>query len=558
MAIETKALNADNPHIVFQRSDYMSTLFGRKLWLGLAVAISLLTLIPLAVIALTSLQPDPQIWQHLLDYLLPSLLKNTLFMVLGVGTGVLLLGVPLAWLVAVYDFPGRRIFSWALMLPLAVPAYVMAFTQVGIFDFSGPVQSWLRLHTGSSAWFPAIRSDKGMVLVMSLAFYPYVYLLARNAFTTMGRRALEVGQSLGLSRAQGFWRIALPGARPWIAGGLMLALMETLADFGTVAIFNFDAFTSAIYKAWFSLFSIDTAKQLASLLVLLVFVLIVFEQYARGRRKYAQSGRSAPMPRLVLQGWQAMAASLFAGLVLCLAFVFPMVQLGWWSWQLWDLEWNADLFGYTWRSVLLSLMAAGVVVVLALLLSYARRRDESRAMLVVAKLATLGYAVPGTVLAVGIFVPIAWLDNQLIELFYQGTETTAVLKGTLLVMLLAYAARFLAVGHSAVDAAMNRITRSQEEAARNLGLSGFRLLRRVHLPLLRGGLFVGALMVFVDVMKEMPITMMTRPFGWDTLSVRIFGLTSEGVYDQAALPAIVLVLVGLIPTLLLSRQKDYS
>ncbi len=558
MSFEPQGLKADNPPFDFRLHFSMPSVFRRWRWPLVALLISLLTLIPLAVIVLSSLTPDPVIWQHLLDYALPELLNNTLWLVLGVATGVLLLGVPLAWLVAVYDFPGRKHFNWALMLPLAMPAYVMAFTQVGLFDFSGPVQTLLRAHFDNTRWFPPIRSTGGLVLVMSLAFYPYVYLLARNAFSTMGRRALEVGQTLGLSRSAGFWHIALPMARPWIMGGLILALMETLADFGTVSIFNFDAFTTAIYKAWFSLFSLDTAKQLASLLVALIFVMVVLEQYARGRRAYVQAGRAAPLPRLRLAGARAWLASSYALLVLVLAFVLPFGQLLVWSWGALEQEWNEALFGYALRSVTLSMMAALMIVCVALLLSYARRRDGGALVRLLARVATLGYAVPGTVLAVGIFVPIAWLDNVLIGHFFAGQDVTAVLKGTLAVMLLAYVSRFLAVGYSAVDAAMNRITRSQEEAARNLGYSGFALLRHVHLPLLQGGLLTGVLMVFVDVMKEMPITMMTRPFGWDTLAVRIYGLTSEGVFDQAALPAVVLVLVGLIPTLLLSRQKDVA
>lgn len=527
-------------------------------WLTVAALTSLLTVLPLAVILAAVFKPDTAIWAHLIDYLLPELLLNTLLLVVGVGLGVLALGVPLAWLNAVYDYPGRRFFNWALMLPLAMPAYVMAFAQLGLFDYTGPVQSWLRATTGDSSWFPSLRSTPGVVAVLALSFYPYVYLLARNAFATMGRRALEVGQSLGLSRAQGFWRVALPMARPWIMGGLMLALMETLADFGTVSVFNFDAFTSAIYKSWFALFSLDTAKQLAMLLVLLVFVLLVLEQRARGRRAYTQSGRAAAMPRLALGGWRGWGAALLATLVLAVGFALPFGQLLWWAWQDRGNEFVVDLWPYIKGSLLLSAMAALLVAAVALGLSYARRRDPSRATGALARLATLGYAVPGTVLAVGFFVPVAWLDNQLLALLgpWLPEGTTALFKGTLAVMLVAYLARFLAVGYASVDAAMNRITRSQEEAARNMGVSGWRLLARLHLPLLRGGLFTALLMVFVDVMKEMPITLMTRPFGWDTLAVRIFNLTSEGQWDVAALPAIAIVAAGLLPVILLSREPE--
>ncbi|MGL6071153.1 ABC transporter permease [Craterilacuibacter sp.] len=527
-------------------------------WRIVVCLICLLTLIPLAVIVPAVFSPDPQIWSHLVEYLLPQLFLNTAYLIVGVGIGVLLIGVSLAWLVSVYDFPGRRFFNWALMLPLAMPAYVMGFSQLGLFDYTGPLQSWLRVTTGDSSWVPSIRSTPGVIMVLTLAFYPYVYLLARNAFSTQGRRALEVGQSLGLSRAQGFWRVALPMARPWIMGGLMLALMETLADFGTVSIFNYDAFTSAIYKAWFSFFSLDTAKQLASMLVLIVFVLVVLEQRARGRRAYTPSGRAAALHRLPLTGTHAFFAILFASLILLAAFVLPFGQIVWWSFQSLDAELNRDLLAYVLRSVVLSALAAALVCAVALLLSYAQRRDPSRATRVLSRLAVMGYAVPGTVLAVGIFVPVAWLDNVLLAALsgILPAGTTAILKGSMFVLLLAYLARFLAVGHTSVDAAMHRITRSQEEAARNLGWFGWRLVGRLHLPLLRGGLMTALLMVFVDVMKEMPITLMTRPFGWDTLAVRIFTLTSEGEWERAALPAVMIVLAGLLPVILLSKEED--
>ena len=526
-------------------------------WL-LAGLIALCTVVPLGVVTLSALTPDPAIWSHLIEFTLPELFRNTATMLLGVSVGVLLLGVSLAWLVAVYDFPGRRLFNWALMLPLAMPAYVLAFAQVGILEFSGPVQSLLRPYFDNMRWFPQVRSTWGLILVMSLSFYPYVYLLSRNAFASMGRRALEVGQSLGLSRREGFWRIALPMARPWIMGGLLLVVMESLADFGTVAVFNYDTFTTAVYKAWFALFSLDTAKQLASLLVLMVFVMLVLEQRSRGRRAYSQAGRGAPVPRIVLAGWHGWAAAAAASAVLLLAFVLPLLQLGYWASRDFASQFSADFLTYAWRSVLLSLLAAGLVTFLALLLCYVVRREGSRAFKLAARVATLGYAIPGTVLAVGVFVPVAWLDNQIIALMGWEGEVTAVFKGTLLAMLVAFVARFLAVAYSSVESAMNRITRSHDEAARNLGVSGWALLRRVYLPLLSGGLFSGVLMVFVDVMKEMPITLMTRPFGWDTLSVRVYNMTSEGMWDQAALPAIAIVLAGLLPVILLSRQRDVA
>lgn len=525
-------------------------------WRIAAFLVSLITLVPLVVVLSSFLSPQQSdIWNHLAKHVLPGLLTNTAWLMLGVGIGTGVVGVTLAWLTAVCEFPGSRFFSWALMLPLAIPAYVTAFVSIGLLDFTGPLQSLLRDWIGSSRWMPPIRSRGGVILVMTLALYPYVYLLARNAFLTQGKRALEAGQSLGMSRRKGFLKIALPMARPWIAGGIMLALMEVLADFGTVAIFNYDTFTTAIYKAWFGLFSLSTASQLASLLVVLVFVLVLAEQRWRGVKRYT-GGRSQPSkyrlrPAL---GW---LASIYTGSIFCAAFVIPLLQLIWWSASVFKDDFDARYPSFVWHSVVLSAMAAALVVIAALILSYAVRIYKDWPTRFFARLSTLGYAIPGTVLAVGIFIPVAWLDNQLLALFKPWiATTTGVLRGTLAVMLLAYVARFLAPGFNAIDSAMQRITRSQEEAARGFGLTGWRLLMRVHIPLLRGGLLSATLLVFVDVMKEMPITLMTRPFGWDTLSVRIFEMTSEGQWERAALPAVALVLVGLLPVLLLTRQSE--
>jgi len=536
----------------------MALFHSTRRWFGVAAVFSLITLTPLAVILSAFLDPSPDIWAHLSEFVLPRLLWNTFILMLGVSVGGLVLAVPLAWLIAMYDFPGRRFFSWALMLPLAMPAYVMAFTQIGLFDFTGPIQTWMREVWGTSAAMPPIRSTGGVILVMSLALYPYIYLLARDAFASMGRRALEAGQSLGLSRRQAFFRVALPMARPWIVGGVSLALMETLADFGTVSIFNYDAFTTAIYKAWFGLFSLSSASQLASLLVLLVFILVWYELRARGRRAYTVTGRgSIQAKRDRLPTLSGLLATAWASVVLGLAFVIPFAQLLWWCRQAITTDLDARYIRFVWYSLLLAGLAAVAVAVVALLISYAQRRDARQRTRFAVRLATLGYAVPGTVLAVGVFIPIAWLDNVLLNVFssYLPEGQTAIFKGTLLVMILAYIARFLAVGFQSVDAAMQRITRSQEETARVLGEAGWGLLRRLYLPLLQGGLFTALLMVFVDVMKEMPITLMTRPFGWDTLAVRVFEMTSEGEWERAALPSVAIVLVGLLPVILLAQRR---
>jgi iron(III) transport system permease protein len=527
-------------------------------WSLATALIAAITLIPVTVVLASLAHPDAEIWLHLSEHVLPDLLTNTFWLVLGVGAGVLLLGVSLAWLTGACAFPGSRAFSWALLLPLAMPAYVTAFVAIGLLDFTGPLQTWWREVFGMTRFLP-IRSRGGVIAVLTLALYPYVYLIARNAFMLQGKQLLEAAQSLGLSRTAGFFRVALPMARPAIAGGLMLALMETLADFGTVAVFNYDTFTTGIYKAWFSLFSLPAAGQLASILILFVFAAAFLEYQSRARGHYATTSRGlAAQETIRLSGWRAWLASGYCLLVLSLAFLIPLAQLGTWAWRAMRTDLDARYWEFVAHSLLLAGLSAAALVGLALVLGYALRQRPGPTMRGLTRLATLGYAVPGSVLAVGIFIPVAWLDNRMIDLAEAafGYEGGQILQGTLVVMLLAYAARFLAAAHSPVDAGLTRITRSVDEASRALGTAGIRLIGRVHLPMLRASLLTGAALVFVDVMKEMPITLMTRPFGWDTLAVRVFEMTSEGEWERAALPSVAIVIAGLLPVYLLVKGTE--
>ncbi len=551
VAVEGEVVKALQPFFFLKRA--------ANIWRLIPLLIAALILVPVVIVFSSFLLPTNDVWRHLVETTLPDLLVNTFWLSLGVVIGTTLLGVSLAWFVAVYEFPGCRFFSWALLLPLAIPAYVTAFVVLGLFDFTGPVQTNLRAWSGTElAWFPDLYGRSGVILVMTLAFYPYVYLMARNAFLTQGKRLLEVAQSLGLNRRQGFFKVALPMARPWIAGGVMLTLMETLADFGTVSVFNYDTFTTAIYKAWFGMFSLPAASQLASLLIVIVFVLIILEQQFRMRMRFAETKRSSRADRITLSGWRARVVMCFAGGVLFLAFVLPIIQLAVWASNTIVENFDQRYFEFLSHSLLLSAIATLITCIVAILLVYATRLYSDTTTRIAVRIATIGYALPGAVLAVGIFIPIAWFDNQLNEwlLVLFQIESSLLIQGTLGVMLLAYMTRFLAVGHYPIDSAMQRITRNIDEAAMGFGLTGGSVLRRIHLPMLRAGIFTAAALVFVDVMKEMPITLMTRPFGWDTLAVRIFALTSEGEWQQAAFPAITLVLAGLIPIILLMRQTD--
>ncbi len=525
-------------------------------WKLAALAIAGLVTFPLVVVLSSIFSPADEVWRHLAHTVLGTLLLNTFWLVAGVAVGTAVLGVGLAWLTAVCEFPGRRVFDWALMLPLAIPAYVTAFVAVALLDYTGPVQTSMRAVL-PEAWasLPPIRSRGGVLAVMSLALYPYVYLLARQAFLTQGKRAMEAAQALGHGRWEGFFRLAVPMARPWIVGGLALVAMETLADFGTVSVFNYDTFTTAIYKAWFGLFSLTAAAQLASLLIVIVFSVLIVEQIWRGSARYTAGAKhDQTAERIRLDGPSAWLAFTACAGTLALAFGVPVAQLTVWGATRVTENLDGRAVGFLWHSTFLGGVAAALTCVCALILTYAQRRGNGL-VAVATRIATLGYALPGSVLAVGIFIPLAWLDRQ-VAVGFQALhqELGWVILGTPLAMILAYLARFLAAGFGPIDSAMHRVTPNLEEAARGLGVEGRRLLQRVHLPIIRSGVFTAATLVFVDVMKEMPATLMTRPFGWDTLSVRIFELTSEGQWEQAALPALALVLAGLLPVMLLTRH----
>jgi iron(III) transport system permease protein len=526
-------------------------------WL-IAAPIALLTIIPLLVLISSIFNPQTEIWTHLAEYVLPQLLLNTFWLVIGVAVGVTVLGVSLAWLTAVCEFPGWKIFRWALLLPMALPAYVMAFVWLGLFDITGIVPLWCRDVFGWQ-WTVPVRSRGGVIWVMVLAFYPYVYLTARSAFQNQGRRLIEAAQSLGISPAKAFWRVALPLAKPGIMAGLLLAIMETLADFGTVAIFNYDTFTTAIYQSWFSLYSLPAASQLAALLIVFVLFVALLESQFRSNKNLAESARSPTKAnRIVLRGASAWLASIWCGLIFVLAFVVPMVPIVWWAFDAVSQDLDARYWAFAGHSLLLASLGTCLIITLAILLAYAQRMQPTFAMRLLSRVATLGYALPGTVLAVGVFIPVAYLDNVWIDLnqWLWHREASQIFQGSVLVMLLGYCARFLAVSYAPIETGLQQISRSMDEAAQSLGVAGIRRLRLVHIPMLRASLLAGAALCFVDIMKELPITLMTRPFAWDTLAVRVFEMTSEGEWQRAALPALLIVLVGLLPVIFLNRRES--
>ncbi len=532
-------------------------------WKVMSYGIAAVVILPILVILVqwgTVGNGEQEIWQHLFDTKLDRLLFNTVILMLGVGVGVMLVGVGLAWLTSACAFPGRKIFEWALMLPLAIPTYVMAFVFLGLMSYTGPVQTVLRSWFGSDVYFPNVQASGAVILVLSLVLYPYVYMLARSAFITQGRSMMDAGRILGRSSWQVFFKVAVPIARPAIVAGIALALMETLADFGAVSIFNYDTFTTAIYSAWYGLFNLAVAAQLASLLLLFVALVLFAEQKGRKKARYTQqNSRNTRLYQLT--GWRAFAATGFCSLILLLAFILPFIQLLLWCFEVASEELDGRYLGFLLNTLGLGLIAAVVTTLFALLLAYVKRLPsgiiERRWQNIAVRISTLGYALPGSVLAVGIILSFTFMDQAIIGLAKNifGLRIRPLLVGGLFALVLAYSTRFMAVAFAPVEAGFERINPKIIEAAKSLGASPARLLHQIYVPLLKPGILTGLIIVFVDVMKEMPATLIMRPFGWDTLAVRVYQMTAEGQWERAALPSVTLILLGLIPVYLLIKSS---
>ena len=514
--------------------------------------------VPVLVIVASLAQPFSAVWQHLWNTVLTDYIGNSLLLMLGVGSGTLLLGVSAAWLTAMCEFPGRRFFNWALLLPMAMPAYIIAYTYTGLLDFTGPLQSALRDAFGwryGDYYFPEIRSVGGAICMLSLVLYPYVYLLVRVAFTEQSTAVLEASRNLGKGPWKTLFLVALPMARPAIAAGVSLALMETLADFGTVEYFGVSAFTTGIFRTWYGLGELQTAAQLAAFLLLFVFVLFVLERWSRRRMRFHHSSAQKHPPRIHLHGWRGGACFLVATGILILGFILPAGQLLLWATSNWQASINADFFALVGNSFMLAALAALCCLAVALLLGYGKRLHPGAVEVTAVRVSGMGYAVPGTVIAVGVLIPFAWLDNQLDAFMRHNFELSSglLLSGTLTALVFAYIVRFLSVSLQSVESGLEKIKPSIDESARSLGHSPAQVLKRIHIPMLRGSLLTALLLVFVDVLKELPTTLILRPFNFNTLAVRTYELASDERLADAATPALAIVLVGLLPVILITR-----
>ena len=520
--------------------------------------IALVLMMPVLVVVGSVLVPAGEAWRHLAATVLPRYLGNTFLLLLGVGGGTLLLGVSCAWLCTLCRFPGRRIFQWALLLPMAMPAYIIAYTYTGMLDFAGPVQTALRTWFDwgyGDYWFPQVRSLGGAVTMLSLVLYPYVYLLARAAFLGQSVCVLEVSRTLGCGPWRTFFTVALPLARPAIIAGLTLALMETLADFGTVHYFGVDTFTTGIFRTWFGLGELTAATQLAAMMMFFVLLLIILERNSRQRSRYHDSGRRhQELPGYSLRGWRAGLAILVCLLPLFFGFLLPALQLGAWAASTWEQSLDSGFLLLVRNSLLLAAAAAFLTLSLALLMAYGQRLRPSGVIKAAVRVAGMGYAVPGLVIAIGVIIPFAWFDNTLDGWMRANfnISTGLLLSGSVAALLFAYVARFMAVALHTVEAGLGKILPAMDDAARSLGQRPLGVLGRVHLPVIKGTLLTALLLVFVDVLKELPATLVLRPFNFNTLAVRAFELASDEFLAASSLAALTIVAVGILPVILLS------
>lgn len=525
----------------------------------LAFTASAVLALPIAAIAVLALAPAPGIWQHLLTTTLPHSVAQTLMLMAGVAILTAITGAGTAWLVTMYRFPGRNAFDWLLILPLALPAYIAAYSYGEFFDYTGAPQRALRWAFGFTSfrdyWFPNVRTLGGAVFVMASVLYPYVYLTARAAFALQAVRVLEVARTLGRSGTGALMSVALPMARPALAAGVSLALMECLNDIGAVEYLGVQTLTLSIYAAWIQRASLAGAAQLALVTFVFVAVLLLLERYGRRNQRFASGGRALPVPEDRLTGATAWAATMACVAPLTAGFIIPVTILAQDAFAQ-GLQAEFTVFASAARnSLLLAVMAAAIAVVVALLLSSAMRIGNSPAVAAVTRAASLGYAIPGTVIAVGVVVPLAGVDNAL-DAFTEahfGVKTGLLLSGSAFALLFAYTIRFLAVALGPIETGWQRLSPNLDAAARTLGASPLRMLTSVHLPLLRPALVAAALLVFVDAMKELPATILLRPFNFETLATQIYTYASQEQFSRSALAALMIVVVGMVPLLLLHR-----
>jgi iron(III) transport system permease protein len=516
----------------------------------------LAVLTPIMFVLASLFQAPSDVWRHIVNTLLLTYVTNSVLLVVGASALTLLLGVSTAWLLTVYRFPGHRLFEWALVLPLAIPTYIVAYTYAGMLDYTGPLQTILRNSFGATAGFSMdIMSLPGVIFVISVVLYPYVYVITRASFMQQTSSVLEAAQILGQTRRQTFFKVALPLARPAIVAGLLLVVMETLNDYGAAKYFGVSTFTTGIFRAWFSMGDADAAIRLCAGLMVFVLFLVTLERLQRGKAKFDNAaGNHRPIRRQRLSGWKANAAFLVCMAPLALGFLFPVAQLVLWAYQTGVSALNQEFLALLLNSFSLATAAALLTVLVALVIVYSVRLHRTSMIRPLSKLAILGYSIPGAVIAIGVMLPFARLDTFLSAVAAQLDGSPGLfLSGTLFMVLFAYLVRFLALALNPLESGLEKSCKQLDEASRSLGTSPLRTLLRINLPLIKGALLGAVILVFVDVLKELPLTLILRPFNFDTLATKAFELASDEMVAESASAALVIIAVGILPVVLVNK-----
>ena len=536
---------------------------GNLGWSAAAVIISLLVAAPLLAIAVLGLESSGNTWPHLVSTVLPSSVMTTFGLMIGVGLTTLVVGAGTAWLVTMFRFPGRNLFVWLLLVPLAMPTYIIAFCYMELLDYSGLVQTYLREIFGwrnaADYWFPEIRSLGGGILVMSFVLYPYVYLTARASFLQQSVCALEVSRTLGRTAWGTFWSVALPLARPALVAGVTLALMETLNDIGAVEFLGIQTLTASVYATWLERSSLAGAAQISCVMLLFVFTLIYIERNARRRQRFHHTtGKYTILPEQELPPLSGALAALACSLPIIVGFVLPMSVL--FDSALANIAEGTQpaFWRAAWHSFVLASAAAAVAVIVGVILAYACRASRSKLVHGATGLASVGYAVPGTVLAIGVLIPLGAFDNAFDGFMRSnfGVSTGLLLTGSGVGLVFAYTVRFLAIAYGTIDAGFKKTSSDLDGASRTMGMTVTQTLFRVHLPILTPVLGAAAVLVFVDSMKELPATLLLRPFNFDTLATHVYTLASLDLFEDGAIAAFAIVAIGLLPVYILHRAIE--
>ncbi len=534
--------------------------YSPQFWHLVSIIIALIIALPILFIIVGLLGPVDDNWQHLKQTVLPDYIWNTLLLMLQVALYSSLIGVSCAWIISTTNFPGRAIFSWALLLPLATPPYIVAYVYTDLLDFGGPVQEFLRQAFGwqvGQYFFPTIRSMPGAALVISLALYPYIYLLARTAFSQRSSTLFSAARTLGASPSKAFFRIALPAARPAIIGGLALVLMETMADFGVVEYFGIPTFSTGIFRTWYAMGERAAALKLAGVMFLFVAVLIFLEKYSRKGRASLHA-RDYQHSLFELRGYRSVIAFCICATPVLLGCILPLVILTYLTWTTGDSLFGQAFWDLIKNSVSVATITTVITLCIALYFVLTQRLLNARLTTITITVATLGYALPGVMLAVGLLTPMSQFERWMADMFYEhlGWNTGLLLTGTTILLIYAYTIRFLTPAYNACESGLNSVPPIFDHVGRSLGATPLRLIKNIHVPLLHKSIYVAGILVFVDTMRELPATLMLRPFNFETLATRVYRLASDERLAEASAAALTIVIIGLVPILILNRLSS--